>query len=80
LTGKFDYLSSVFAHLMMLAFLIDQLQQLCCPLFQKALKACLKKKSLWELLRNYFRCSLIESWEALFHALVVKPDLYLLKV
>lgn len=73
----YHYLSSVFAHLMMLAFLIDQLQQLCCPFFQKALKACLKKKNLWEELRNYFRCSLIESWEALFHACVVRPDLYL---
>ena len=73
----YRYLSSVFAHLMILAFLIDQLQQLCCPLFQKALKACLKKKNLWEQLRNYFRCSFIESWEALFHALVIKPDLYL---
>lgn len=73
----YRYLSSVFAHLMMLAFLIDQVQQLCCPFFQKALKACLKKKNLWEGLRNYFRYSFIETWEALFHALVVKPEFYL---
>lgn len=73
----YRYLNSVFAHLMMLAFLVDQLQKLCCPLFQKALKACLKKKHLWEALRNYFRCSFIDCWEALFHALVIKPELHL---
>jgi hypothetical protein len=33
----YEHLSVVFAELMMLAFLVDQVQQLCCPLFQAAL-------------------------------------------
>jgi hypothetical protein len=36
--GK-KHLSTVFAHLMLLAFLVDQVQQPCCPLFQAAEKA-----------------------------------------
>ncbi len=32
----YEHLSVVFAELMMLAFLVDQVQQLCCPLFQAA--------------------------------------------
>src|SRR5438093_1675327 len=32
----YEHLSGVFAELMMLAFWVDQLQQLCCPLFQEA--------------------------------------------
>lgn len=68
-------LSTVFAHLMMLAFAVDQLQQLCCPLFQKALKACLKKRRLWETMRHYFCNCLIDCWEALYQAIVTKPEI-----
>jgi hypothetical protein len=67
-------LSTVFAHLMMLAFMVDQLQQLCCPLFQKALIACLKKRRLWETMRHYFCNCLIDCWEALFQSIVTKPE------
>jgi len=35
--GK-KYLSEVFVFLMMLAFLFDQIQQLCCPLFKTVRK------------------------------------------
>lgn len=48
-------LSVVFAMLMMLAFLVDQTQQLCCPLF-RAVQAKLKsKRALWDNLRSHFR-------------------------
>jgi hypothetical protein len=47
-------LSVVFALLMMLAFLIDQVQQLCCPLFQAVLKKAGSKRVLWERLRSHF--------------------------
>ena len=51
--GK-KHLSAVFMHLMLLAFLVDQVQQLCCPLFQAARAKVSSKRSLWERIRNYF--------------------------
>jgi len=51
--GK-KHLSSVFVHLTMLAFLVDQVQQLCCPLFQEARTRCGRKASLWEKTRGWF--------------------------
>src|SRR5229473_5809822 len=47
-------LSGVLALLMMLAFLVDQTQQLCCPLFQAARAKCRTKRSLWEKIRKCF--------------------------
>ena len=51
--GK-QHLSAVFTQLMMLAFLVDQVQQMCCPLFQAARERLGKKARLWELIRGYF--------------------------
>ena len=67
-------LSTVFAHLMLLAFMVDQIQQLCCPMFQKALKVCLKKRRLWETMRHYFGHCFIDCWEALFQAIITAPE------
>jgi hypothetical protein len=53
-------------HLMMLAFLIDQIQQRCCRLFQAALTAAKSKTRLWRKLRNRFDLCLIPSWEVLY--------------
>ena len=47
-------LSVVFAMLMMLAFLVDQTQQLCCPLFQAVLAKLGSRRSLWDKLRSHF--------------------------
>jgi len=47
-------LSVVLALLMMLAFLVDQTQQLCCPVFQAARAKCRTKHSLWEKIRKCF--------------------------
>jgi hypothetical protein len=64
-----QHLSSVFALLMLLAFLVDQVQQLCCPLFQAAWQKAGSKRQLWEDLRGFFRTlvftSLAEIWEAI---------------
>jgi len=47
-------LSVVFAMLMMLAFLVDQTQQLCCPLFRAVVAMHRTRRSLWEKLRSHF--------------------------
>jgi hypothetical protein len=47
-------LSVVFAMLMMLAFLVDQAQQLCCALFQAVWAKLGSKRLLWERMRALF--------------------------
>jgi len=67
--GK-QYLSMVFVKIMMLAFLVDQIQQLSCALFQAVLKKSKSKKTLWEDTRSLFRCLKLESMEMLYRALL----------
>ena len=62
-------LTTVFACLMMLAFLIDQVQQLCCKLFKAAYIFAKTKIRLWEKLRGYFTLYILESWEQLYDAI-----------
>ena len=63
------YLSTVFAHLMLLAFLIDQIQQLSCDTFKKALKRLKRKSNLWEKMRGIFSNIFVDSWDHLMRAL-----------
>jgi len=63
-------LSEVFVFLMMLAFLIDQIQQLCCPLFNAAWKEWKSKRSLWEKVRSKFQEFYIETMEDLYRSLL----------
>ena len=65
----YQHLSVVFATLMMLAFLVDQVQQLCCPLFQAAWAKWGSKRLLWEKMRAYFYAYALESMRHLFEAL-----------
>jgi hypothetical protein len=68
-------LSTVLMHLMMLAFLIDQIQQRCCRLFQAALTAAKSKTRLWRKLRNRFDLCLIPNWEVLYQSIIQPPRL-----
>ena len=58
-------LSVVLALMMMLAFLVDQVQQLCCPLFQAAWHKMKTKRHLWEELPQLFSHAGVSSMEAL---------------
>ena len=64
-------LSVVFATLMMLAFLVDQTQQLCCALFRAVWTKLGSKRLLWERMRALFYSYALESmhelWEALWY-------------
>lgn len=75
----YQNLSTVLGYLMMLAFFIDQIQQLCCPRFQAALKKCKKRSRLWERIRHWFLTFFIDSWEAFFECIAVPPDFKLIK-
>jgi len=65
----YEHLSVVFAELMMLAFLVDQVQQLCCPLFQAAWATWGSKRLLWEKMRALFFDYALESMRQLLEAL-----------
>ena len=62
-------LHTVFALLMMLAFLIDQVQEAACGMFQAALEGMESKRALWERMRGFFNLYLLNSWAALFEAM-----------
>jgi len=63
-------LSVVLALLMMLAFLVDQVQQLCCPVFQAAWHKMKTKCHLWEEIRTCFHRLLFDSMTELLTALL----------
>jgi hypothetical protein len=64
------HLSTIFVLLMMLAFLVDQVQQLCCALFQSVWKKMGSKKNLWEHMRALFQTFELESMEMLYRMLL----------
>ncbi len=59
-----------FALLMMLAFLIDQIQQLSNELFVKALKKSEWKKYLWDDVRSFFKTMPFDSMEMIYNAII----------
>jgi hypothetical protein len=63
------HLSVVFATLMMLAFLVDQTQQMCCALFQAVWAKLGSKRLLWERMRALFYSYTLVSMRQLFEAL-----------
>jgi Transposase DDE domain len=65
----YQHLSVVFAVLMMLAFCVDQVQQLCCPLFQAVWAKLGSKRRLWERMRALFYDYALASMRHLFEAL-----------
>jgi len=67
-----QYLATVFGLLTFLAFLIDQLQEIGCELFQRARSVRVSRISLWEHLRGLFIWLYIPSWEAAWWSMIRK--------
>lgn len=65
----YQNLSNNLAVLLMLVFLIDQLQQLCSPQFQAALQHCERKLYLWNRMKQYFVVLCFTNWADFFEAL-----------
>ena len=59
--GK-KYLSTVLCLLMMLAFLVDQVQEICCSLFQQCRKFAGTYRYLWETMRTLFHFVRLVDW------------------
>jgi len=62
-------LSAIFAILMMLAFLLDQIQQMSCWLFQAAWEKSGSKRYLWEQVRAFFHNYRVDSMETIYRAI-----------
>ena len=62
-------MATVFACLKMLAFLVDQVQELGCRLFQAARAHFHWRTSLWERLRELFTDDFIADWKNLWEAI-----------
>ena len=56
--------------LMMLAFLVDQVQQMACALFQAVLNKKRSRKRLWEHMRALFKTLEFKSMEQVFQAIL----------
>jgi hypothetical protein len=65
-----QHLSVVFAMLMMLAFLVDQTQQLCCALFQAVWAKLGSQRLLWERMRALFYDYVLQSMRQLLETLL----------
>ena len=61
----------VMANLMLLAFLIDQMQQMCNPLFQAAVKKKGARCAVWEGVRHLFASFEVSSMREVYQALAV---------
>jgi hypothetical protein len=69
--GK-KYLSTILCLLMLLAFLIDQVQEIACSLFKAVKKRAGSYRTVWEYLRVFFQFLPIPSWEWLYQTLAKK--------
>jgi hypothetical protein len=67
--GK-QHLMELFVYLVMLAFLVDQIQQLCCSLFNAVWKKWKSKGSLWKKIRSKFHDFYIETMEDLYRSIL----------
>lgn len=62
-------LCTVMAMVMLLAFLVDQVQLLCCQLYKKSKKTAVTFKSLWERMRAVCSLIAVQSWRQLYQCI-----------
>jgi hypothetical protein len=63
-------LSVVFAMLMMLAFLVNQIEQIGCPLFRAVAKKFRTKRALWENVRSHYQHFIFQSMWHLYQVIL----------
>ena len=72
----YQHLATNFSLLMMLAFLVDQIQAHGCAFFQQAWQASHSKIRLWARMQAFFTDFYIASWKQFFTALIHGPARY----
>lgn len=73
-----ENLSTNFSMLMLMAFFIDQIQELSCSLFKKARAKFRSRTSLWDRTKSMFKELLINKWDDLFNAIAYGCASYVL--
>jgi len=68
------FLSMIFVSLMMLAFLVDQIQHIACPVFRTARKKAGCKRELWEKIRAAFHFFFLDSMEVIYRLIIAGPQ------
>jgi hypothetical protein len=63
-------LAVVFAMLMMLAFLVNQVEQFCCPLFQGVWTKLGSKRAVWDQVRSHFQHFRCDSMRRIYEAIL----------
>ena len=71
----FKFLCNNFVMLMMLAFMVDQILQACCPQFQNALIRRKRKVRLWEGIKSVFDFYIVDTWEMVY-SLLAEDGIY----
>jgi len=73
--GK-QHMATVLAVLMFLHFLIDQVQEIACPLFKAARDRFHSRIQFWETLRGRFLSHFLPDWDKLWKSIIygLKPD------
>ena len=66
-------LASAFLLLMMLAFFVDQAQQLGCWVFQKARRLRSSNRDFWEKMRAIFVFFCLDGWQTMFDIMITGP-------
>jgi len=62
-------LCTIFGMLMMLAFFVDQVQELSCDLFKKARSRFTSRIGLWNMMKSFFETFVITSWDDFYNAI-----------
>ncbi len=73
-----NHLATIMAYLMLLAFLIDQIQGLCCQLFKEAVIKAKSRSRFWEKLRAKFTDFLVGTWEDMYLSYLHPPKISLI--
>jgi hypothetical protein len=70
------YLATVLAYLMLIAFLIDQVQAATNDYFKRALKKQKRKSYLWEKIKSLFPNIIFDCWESLYNRIIKSKIIY----
>lgn len=68
-------LSTIMSMMMMLAFLVDQVQLLCCQLYRKSKKVAVTFKSLWDRMKAICSLIAVESWKQFYQCITGQIEL-----
>jgi len=55
-------------------FALDQIQKICCALFQHCKQRKGTYRDLWEIMRSFFQIAILENWENFYKLIISKKE------